>query len=124
VTFRSGLTKTRIDYFLIRADSRRLCKAIPNKYLGTQHRLLVLDVELKCSKWKRSSAGKPRVKWSKLTKKNAMKLAERISEGGVWKKAKDANIMWGAMAKCIRRSAKEILSTSRKGGNKMKGAWG
>jgi len=28
-----------------------------------------------------------------------------------------------AIAKCIRRSAKEILGTSRKGGNKMKGAW-
>jgi len=31
--------------------------------------------------------------------------------------------MWEAMAKCIRRSAKEILDTSRRGDNKMKGAW-
>jgi len=30
--------------------------------------------------------------------------------------------MWEAMAQCIRRFAKEILGTSRKGGNKMKGA--
>jgi len=52
-----------------------------------------------------------------------MKLAERIFEG-VWKKAEDADIMWEAMAKCIRRSAKKILGTSRKGGNKMKGADG
>ena len=53
VTFRSSPIKNQIDYFLIRADSRRLykdCKMIPNEYLGTQHRLLVLDVELKCSK--------------------------------------------------------------------------
>jgi len=31
--------------------------------------------------------------------------------------------MWEAMADCIRRSAKEILGSSRRGGNKMKGAW-
>ena len=52
VTFKSGSTKTQIDYFLTRADSRRLCKdckMIPSEYLGTQHRLLVLDVELKLS---------------------------------------------------------------------------
>ena len=53
VTFRSGPIKTQIDYFLIRVDSRRLCKdckVIPNEYLGTQRRLLMLDVELKCPK--------------------------------------------------------------------------
>jgi len=66
VTFKSGALKTQIDYFLTRADNRRLCKdceVIPNEYLGTQHRLLVLDVELNYSKWKKRSVGKPRVKW-------------------------------------------------------------
>jgi len=33
---------------------------IPSEYLGTQHRL-VLEVELKCSKWKKRSVGDPRV---------------------------------------------------------------
>jgi len=48
VIFKSGSLKTQIDYFLIRADNRRLCKdckVIPSEYLGSQHRLLVLDVE-------------------------------------------------------------------------------
>jgi len=31
--------------------------------------------------------------------------------------------MWEAMTNCIRRSAKKILGISRRGGNKMKGAW-
>jgi len=31
--------------------------------------------------------------------------------------------MWEAIADCIRKSAKEILGTYRRGGNKMKGAW-
>jgi len=86
VTFRSGHIKNQIDYFLIRADSRRLCKdckMIPSECLETQHRLLVLDVELKCSKWKRRSVGELRVKWWNLTRGNAMKIVERISEEGV-----------------------------------------
>jgi len=31
--------------------------------------------------------------------------------------------VWEAMAECIRRSNKEILGTSRRGDNKMKGTW-
>ena len=81
VTFKSGSLKTQIDYFLTRADSRRFCKdckVIPSEYLGTQHRLLVLDVEFRCSKGKKRRVGDPRVKWWTLTKENAMLLSQRI----------------------------------------------
>jgi len=47
VTFKSGNTKTHIDFFLIRVKNRRLhrdSKVIPSKYLGTQHGLLVMHV--------------------------------------------------------------------------------
>jgi len=53
VTFRNGLSKTQIGYFLIRANSRTLCKdckVISNECLGTQHRLVVMDVVIKKSK--------------------------------------------------------------------------
>jgi len=56
VTFRSGSVKTQIDFFLTRADSRRICKdckVIPSEFLGSQHRLLVLDVEIKCLRWRK-----------------------------------------------------------------------
>ena len=33
----------------------------------------------------------------------------------------DADTIWKAMADCIQRSAKEVLSTSRRGGYKIKG---
>jgi len=125
VTFKSDSIKNQIDYFLTKADNRRLCKdckMIPSEYLGTQHRLLVLYVELKYSKWKRS-VGKPRVRWWNLTKENATKLAESIIEEGAWRQVEDADTMWEAMAECIRRLAKEILGTSRRGGSRMKGAW-
>jgi len=126
VTFKSGYRKTQIDYFLMRTDSRRSCKdckVIPSEYLGTRHRLLVLDAEFKCSKRKKRRVGDPRVKWCTLTKENAGLIAERITEEGAWRKAEDADSMWEALVDCIRRSAKEILGSSRRGGNKMEGAW-
>ena len=50
-------------------------------------------------------------------------IGERITEEGAWRRAEDANSMWEAMADCIRMSAKEILGFSKRGGNKMEGAW-
>ena len=95
---------------------------IPSEYLGTQHRLLVLDMEFKCSKWKKKRVEDPRVNWWNLTKKNAGLLSERITEEGAWRRVEDADSMWKAMAECIRRLAKEILGFSRRGGNKIEGA--
>ena len=60
VTFKSGSLKSQIDYFLMRADSRRSlkdCKVIPSEYLGTQHRLLVLDVESSVQSGRRGESG-------------------------------------------------------------------
>jgi len=58
VTFRSGSCKTQIDYFLIKANHRRLCKdckVIPSECLGTQHSLLVMDLVIKSFKVKKRS---------------------------------------------------------------------
>ena len=60
-----------------------------------------MDMEFKCSKWKKRRVGDPRVKWSTLTKENATLLSERITEEGAWMQVEDADIMWKAMADCI-----------------------
>ena len=65
VTFSNGLIKTQIDYFLIRVNNRILCKdckVILSSYLGTEYRLLVIDVTIKNSKRKKASVGYDRVK--------------------------------------------------------------
>jgi len=65
VNFKRGSCRTQIDYFLTRMDSQRTCKdckVIPSEYLGTQHRLLVLDAEFKCLKRKKMRVVDPRVK--------------------------------------------------------------
>jgi len=96
VTFKSDSIKTQIDYFLIMADNRRFykdCKVIPSEYLGTQHRLLLLDVEFKCLNLKKRSVGGLIVKWWNLTNENAMKLSESIIEEGDWRRVEDADTM-------------------------------
>ena len=52
VTFKSGNIMTQIDYFLVRANNRKLCKdckVIPSECLAMQHRLLVMDVAIRSS---------------------------------------------------------------------------
>jgi len=115
--------KTQIDYFLTKVNSQRPCrdcKVIPREFVGSRHRLLVLDVEFKCVKWKRRGVGNLRAKWWNLTKENAMKLSTRIMEKGAWRRVEDSYMIWEAMANCIRKSTKEILGASRRGGNRMK----
>ena len=71
VTFRSGINRTQLDYLLIRMNSRMLCKdckVIPSEHLGTQHRLLVIDVSIKTSKSKNKNIREPRVRWWNLTR--------------------------------------------------------
>jgi len=70
VTFRSGSYRTQIDYFLGRTNHKRLCKDCKvraSEYLGTQHRLLVMDLVIKDFKAKKRSEGVTRVRWWNLT---------------------------------------------------------
>ena len=85
--------------------------------------MLVLDFEFNGVKWMRRGVEDLRVKWWNLTKENTMKLSARITEERVWRRVEDSDMMWETMADCIRKSAKEILGASWRGGNKMKGAW-
>ena len=49
ITYRSGPLQSTIDYILVRRYSLRFvkyCKEIPGKTVATQHRPLILDLEL------------------------------------------------------------------------------
>ena len=126
VTFRSESCKTQINFFLIRANHRRLCKnckVIPSEYLGSQHKLLVMDLVIKNFKVKKRGGGIARIRWWNLTRENVTKLSEKIESETNWELVRDANAMWERMAQCIRRSAKEILGVSRGGGGRRSGTW-
>jgi len=109
VTFKSGSTRTQIDYFLLRANSRRMgkdCKVIPSECLTMQHKLLVTNMVIRSPKRRKKTTRDFRVKWWNLTGENVTKLSLQVKPEGTWGIEEDANKMWEAMADCIRRSAK------------------
>jgi len=66
ITFKSGNTSTQIHYFLMRASSRKLCrdcKVIPNEGLTTQHKLSVLNLEIRSAIRRKRTVGVSKVKW-------------------------------------------------------------
>ena len=79
ITFKSGSTRTQIDYFLVWENSRwwcRDCKVLPSECLTTQHRLLVLNMEIRGAIRKKRKVGVYKVKWWNLKGENAAKLLE------------------------------------------------
>ncbi|XP_019229364.1 PREDICTED: craniofacial development protein 2-like [Nicotiana attenuata] len=97
VTFRSSAVKTQIDYLLLRRCDRGLCKdckVISGETLPTQHRLLVMDIDIKMKRKKRYARGRPRIRWRALTKDKAQELEGRLSAMGAWRSSGDASTMW------------------------------
>jgi len=64
-----------------------------------------------------------KVKWWNPTVENATKLSENIKIESRWIVEADANKMCEEMAKCIKRSVKEILGVSKGGSDRVEGAW-
>ena len=94
ITFKSRNTRIQIDYFLIRVNSRGLyrdCKVIPNECLVTQHRLFVMDVEIRSTIRKKRNVGIYKVKWWNLNGENVTNLSEKIKTEGKWRLEGDSN---------------------------------
>jgi len=126
VTFKSGSARMQIDYFLMRASSRRWCrdcKVLPSECLATQHRLLVLDVEIRGEVRRKRKVGVFKVRWWNLKGEKEIKPSKKIKSEGNWKFEGDSSKMWEEMADCIRRSAREVLGVSREESGRTKGAW-
>ena len=104
ITFKSGSTRTQIDYLLMRTNDRRKCrdcKVIPSECLTTQHRLLVMDVEIRSVIRRKRIVGVFKVKWWNLNEENRTKLCEKIETEGKWRLEGDSNRIWEEMAGCL-----------------------
>ncbi|XP_019233818.1 PREDICTED: uncharacterized protein LOC109214364 [Nicotiana attenuata] len=80
VTFWSTVAKTQIDYLLFKRCDKGLCsdcKVIPSECLSIQHRLLVMDLEIKRVRKKKAVYGQPKIKWRALTNDKAQELGEK-----------------------------------------------
>ncbi|XP_075095153.1 uncharacterized protein LOC142173458 [Nicotiana tabacum] len=65
VTFQSRVAKTQIDYLLLRRGDNGLCtdrKVIPSECLSTQHRIFVMDLEVKGARKKRAVYDQPKIR--------------------------------------------------------------
>ena len=65
ITFKSGLVKSQIDYFLVRkVDCLKCndCKVIPGESLASQHRILVLDLCFRGQYQARKDGGRRRTR--------------------------------------------------------------
>ncbi|XP_009587941.1 uncharacterized protein [Nicotiana tomentosiformis] len=127
VTFRSMVAKTQIDYLLLRRSDRGLCKdckVIPSETLTSQHRLLVMDVDIMITRKKRFVQGQLMIRWGALTKAKAQELEGRLLALGVWKSSRDAREIWTTtMTDCIRESAREVLGVSKGYPGRHRGDW-
>ena len=91
----------------------RDCKVLPGECLTTQHRLLILNVEIIGAIRRKRKIGAYKVKWWNLKGENAMKLLEKIKSEGKWKLDGDTSRIWEEMTDCIRRLAKEVLESPK-----------
>ncbi|KAG5573068.1 hypothetical protein H5410_062834 [Solanum commersonii] len=126
VTYRSSVAKTQIDYLLLRKGDKGLCKdckVIPSENLTTQHKLLVMDLEIQRDRRKKLVANRPRIKWGGLTPALFREMSEKLMEMGAWSGSGDADTMWNKAASCIREVASKVLGVSRGNLGGHKGDW-
>ncbi|XP_070050891.1 uncharacterized protein [Nicotiana tomentosiformis] len=126
VTFQSRSAKAQIDYLFLRRGDKGMCKdfkVIPSECLSTQHRLLVMDLEVKGVWKKRVVYIQPKIKWGALTKGKAQELREKLLAMGAWRSSGDASSMWTMTTNCIRETAREVLGVSKGCSGGHKGDW-
>ena len=73
ITFRSGSSARQIDFFLTRRVDKGTCidcKVVPGKSVVTQHKLLVLDVQIRKRFKKIKRKLDPKIKWWRLKEGN------------------------------------------------------
>ncbi|XP_070045680.1 uncharacterized protein [Nicotiana tomentosiformis] len=126
ITFQSMMSKTQIDYLILKKCDRGLCvdcKVIPGDNLTTQHRLLVMDLEIRPNRRKRVLSSLPRIMWGALTKDKAQELGEKLRVMGGWESSGDVSCMWTMIANCIKEAVRVVLGVLKGFSGGHKGDW-
>lgn len=126
ITYKSGRSRSQIDFFLVRSSDKKVCKdckVIPGESLTTQHRVLILDVRVARHNQIRRRVTNPRIKWWQLKGVKLLMFKQKWLEEGNWELPGNANSMWDDMATKIRKIAKTVLGESRGFGPRDKESW-
>ncbi|XP_055835164.1 uncharacterized protein LOC129903641 [Solanum dulcamara] len=116
VTFRSSRAATQIYFLLLKKDDKSLCKdckVIPSENLTIQHKLLVMDLEIRRKKKKRVVDDRPRIRWGHLTPSSALEMGDKLLAMGTGIVGGDASSIWDRTASCNRETTREVLGVSR-----------
>ncbi|XP_063545710.1 uncharacterized protein LOC134753703 [Cydia strobilella] len=130
ITYRSGQHSTQIDYFLLRRSKIHLakdCKVVPSESLVSQHRLLILDLNLKVQRLQKNSKPPPRTKWYRLSDRElAEEFRKRIVDKmvGMGDMAEmRVNDCWNEMAVCVRSMARDVFGETTGKGKIDRDTW-
>ncbi|XP_070034475.1 uncharacterized protein [Nicotiana tomentosiformis] len=84
------------------------CKVISSENIMTQHRLLVMDLEIMRKQSKRVVYGLHRIKLEPLNKDRAQELRDKLLGMGAWSSNGETSSMWTATANCIREFLESV----------------
>ncbi|XP_047267397.1 uncharacterized protein LOC124897842 [Capsicum annuum] len=105
ITIRSSVSKTQIDFLLLRKVDRALCKdckVIPSEILLSQHKLLVTELVIKKDKNKKVVEDRLKIKWGSLTLASALEIEEKLMTRGAWESRGDVDKKKGRDRKLYR----------------------
>ena len=94
ITFRSGTSVSHIDFFLtwkVDKGYRMDCKVVPGESVVTQHRLLILDIQIRRIFRKIKYKLDPKIKWWWLKEGNQRVFVDRVIQEAEWKAQDDPN---------------------------------
>ncbi|XP_063595885.1 uncharacterized protein LOC134772741 [Penaeus indicus] len=125
VTYKSGGRESQIDFLGCRRNhlgELKNCKVIKGESVSAQHRIVVLDCEVKNTK-RGKQLSIPKIKWWKLKEEHLkVDFKEKVMREVTSKE--DTNEWWEENSKVIRRVAEEVLGkTSGKGMPQGKDIW-
>ena len=111
VTYKSGGRQSQIDFLMCRRQQLnevKNCKVINGESVAAQHRVLVLDWEIKCSKRRIPEQVTPKIKWWRLKEEN---LKIQFNEKVLSERRLLENVQewWEENSTVIVRAGQEVL---------------
>ena len=111
VTYKSGGRQSQIDFLMCRRQQLnevKNCKVINGESVAAQHRVLVLDWEIKCSKRRIPEKVTPKIKWWRLKEEN-LKIQFREKVLSERRLLENVQEWWEANSTVIVRAGQEVL---------------
>ena len=111
MTYKSGGRQSQIDFLLCRRQQLnevKNCKVINGESVAAQHRVLVLDWEIKCSKRRIPEQVTPKIKWWRLKEEN-LKIQFREKVLSERRLLENVQEWWEENSTVIVRAGQEVL---------------